>query len=98
MSSIKTNVSLRLLSSFKTEEEKKEFVERLVSNQIILDKIVDVLSANLKDSQAIQYSRESFKEADWANKIAFELGYQKALNETIKLLKLSYTQHNMKKE
>ena len=86
MSSIKTNVSLRLLSSFKTEEEKKEFVERLVSNQIILDEIVDVLSANLKDSQAIQYSRESFKETDWANKMAFELGYQKALNETIKLL------------
>jgi hypothetical protein len=42
----------------------------------------------MKKSRNMQIDRESFRNPEWANQVAYEFGYQKALEDVINLITL----------
>jgi len=80
-------MSTRLTSHLKGSD-KKEFATRIIENKPILDRIVTLLEGDLKKSRNIQLDRESFRHPEWANQVAYEFGYQKALDDAINLMTL----------
>ena len=80
------SVSTRLTSHLKTASEKKEFAARIIENSDILARFVDIIEAEKRKSRNFQIDRESFRNPEWANQVAFEFGYQKALDDIINLL------------
>lgn len=82
-----TKLSTRLTSHLKGAD-KKDFATRIIENKPILDRIITLLEYELKKSRNIQVDRESFRNPEWANQVAYEFGYQKALDDTINLLTL----------
>lgn len=81
-------ISTRLTSHLKTSNEKKEFTTRIVENADILARIVALIELDKRKSRNFQIDRESFRNPEWANQVAFEFGYQKALDDIINLLTL----------
>ncbi len=80
-------MSTRLTSHLKGND-KKEFATRIIENKPILDRIVAILEIDARKSRNFQIDRESFRNPEWANQVAYEFGYQKALDDVINLLTL----------
>lgn len=81
------SISSRLTSHLRGTN-KKEFATRIVENKPILDRIITILDADMKKSRNMQIDRESFRNPEWANQVAYEFGYQKALEDVINLITL----------
>lgn len=81
------SLSTRLTSHLKGQD-KKDFATRIIENKPILDRIVAILEIEMRKSRNLQIDRESFRCPEWANQVAYEFGYQKALDEIITLLTL----------
>lgn len=81
------SISSRLTSHLRGAN-KKEFATRIVENKPILDRIITILDADMKKSRNMQIDRESFRNPEWANQVAYEFGYQKALEDVINLITL----------
>lgn len=69
-------------------QEKKEFLSRIIENKDILDRVVTICDADMKKSRNIQIDRDSFRLPEWSSVVAYEFGYQKALEDVINLLTL----------
>jgi len=80
-------MSTRLTSHLKGTD-KKEFATRIIENKPVLDRIITVLEADVRKSRNMQIDRESFRNPEWANQVAYEFGYQKALEDAINLISL----------
>lgn len=81
------SLSTRLTSHLRGSD-KKEFATRIIENKPILDRIITLLELDVKKSRNFQIDRESFRNPEWANQVAYEFGYQKALEDVINLLTL----------
>lgn len=75
-----------MTSHIKGAKEKKEFAARIIENSDIIARIITVVEADRRKSNNFQISRESFRNPEWANQVAFEFGYQRALDDVINLL------------
>ena len=80
-------MSTRLTSHLKGQD-KKDFATRIIESKPILDRIIAVLEADVRKSRNIHIDRESFRNPEWANQVAYEFGYQKALADAINLISL----------
>ena len=80
-------MSTRLTSHLKGND-KKEFATRIIENKPILDRIITILEVDTRKSRNFQIDRESFRNPEWANQVAYEFGYQKALDDVVNLLTL----------
>ena len=80
-------MSTRLTSHLKGND-KKEFATRIIENKPILDRIISLLEMDARKSRNFQIDRESFRNPEWANQVAYEFGYQKALEDVVNLLTL----------
>lgn len=80
------NISTRLSSHIKGAKEKKEFITRIYENRDLFERLSVLLELDLKKSRNQQIDRESFRNPEWANQVAFEFGYQKALEDIINLI------------
>jgi len=81
------SMSTRLTSHLKGND-KKEFATRIIENKPILDRIITILEVDTRKSRNFQIDRESFRNPEWANQVAYEFGYQKALDDVVNLLTL----------
>ena len=79
-------MSSRISAHIKGTKEKKEFLSRIFENKDLFDRIIAVLELDLRKSRNQQIDRESFRNPEWANQVAFEFGYQKAIEDIINLL------------
>lgn len=76
-------MDLKWVSHLPTEEQKEPFRQRLRTSQDIFDRLVQILSDKDKVSKA---NIIDFTTPSWAEKCAYELGYQKAIKEITDLL------------
>ena len=79
-------MSSRISAHIKDTKKKKEFLSRIFENKDLFDRIISVLELDLRKSRNQQIDRESFRNPEWANQVAFEFGYQKAIEDIINLL------------
>ena len=84
---MRINLSTRHTSHLKGND-KKEFATRIIENKPILDRIISLLEMDARKSRNFQIDRESFRNPEWANQVAYEFGYQKALEDVVNLLTL----------
>jgi glutamate/tyrosine decarboxylase-like PLP-dependent enzyme len=75
-------------SHLKTKEEKEEFEKEVRSARKVLKRLQDILQEDYDISDKEMHKRENFFMPAWAEKQAFELGYQKAHKKTINLLEV----------
>ena len=76
-------LDIRWTSNLATEDQKEPFRQRLRTSLDIFNRLDNILTDKDKVSKANQID---FNTPSWAEKCAFELGYQKAMKEVIDLL------------
>lgn len=67
--------------------DKPEFEQKLSNSRFVLKRLRDLLEEDLTVSVRDMRNANNFELAAWAEKQAFELGYQKAIITTLQLLK-----------
>ena len=67
------------------KEEQESFKKRVTSCKDVLRRLNTILEDEYKLSDREMHKRENFFMPAWAEKQAFELGYQKALKTILKL-------------
>lgn len=75
----KNKVSERLLRSFKTQEERDEFVRSYQRAKRVLTQVNDYFVAETKRATDSMDSPKNFETADWALHQAWQAGYRYAM-------------------
>jgi len=81
-------ISKRMTNHLASPSEKKEWEARLRENKDLFGRVTELLMQDMEKSRQFQLSRESFDSPSWGEKVAYEFGYQKAMEEIINLLNL----------
>jgi hypothetical protein len=80
------SLSNKLLAALPADQSKEEFEKRATAARDILDHYALVLNKGLEAHKASMKQPKQYEVANWAYKQADSMGYQRALEEAIKLL------------
>jgi hypothetical protein len=81
-------MKLSWTSHLKTKEEKEEFEKEVRAARKVLKRLSTLLEEYYNISDKEMHKRENFFMPAWAEKQAYELGYQKAHKQTINLIEV----------
>lgn len=71
----------------KNEEDKKAFIQRLKSNQVIFDKEKTIIDSWIELEFKGSISEEDFSKPNWSEHQAYRNGKMKAYKEVLSLIK-----------
>lgn len=72
------------IQDLKTETERKEFAEFVLSSKKVLDKLKEICYNNIKSGEKV--TEKDFETPNWDYKAAFRAGKSAALREIIEIL------------
>lgn len=79
-------LSSRWTKHIKSEEGKKEFERKLLTNIEIFDIIKDILMEDLETSRRKGISEETFEKPNWPEYQAYQAGIQKQIQRLLNIL------------
>lgn len=83
-------MNLKWYNGLKTDQEKAEFKARLLSSKPVLEKLTELLEAELERSLVELSKKDKFYLPAYSEYLAHSLGEQEALRTVINLLKESH--------
>lgn len=80
--------SMRWTKHISRDDEKRDFQKRIDNSKEVLKTLKALIEEDYAVSERAIHDRDSFTLPAWAEKTAFELGVQKALNDVLRLIKV----------
>jgi len=72
----------------KTDDERKEFLAKLVASKDVLERLQKLLEEDLKSSSTQSLSKEKYECPNWPYLQADKVGEERALRKVIKIIDL----------
>lgn len=81
-------LSTRWTSNLKEKKEKEEFTSQVLASRRVLDRLKHLVEASQKASVNKSRKEDNFTLPAWSEHQAYQLGYQAAIDEVVKLINL----------
>lgn len=75
-------------SHLSSAEDKKEMESRVIEARFILERLDDVVKRKMEASIKEMRKTSNFSDASWTHEMANELGYQRALEELLTIIRI----------